>query len=341
VQRRSTAGFTLIELIIVIAIIGIVAAVVFVAVDPARRIAAAREGQRAHNTDQLKAALNTYFADTRQLPTGVTSGGSAQRICRTGITDSTCVNLDSALAGYMKKMPVDPAETNALWTGYAVFARAAGLDVVCNYTTVSSPEDAIANWRFDESAGTVAADSSGNGYHGTLLNGPTVATGRVGNGLAFDGVDDMVQASANSAFNLGTGDFSVAFWVKTSDLTGYGSMFSLDDNLTGLGIILYRNAGDGVLRTWIGNSVRVGTVGIANGAWHHVAITRSAGTVTDYIDGVSDGTHAAAGSVSANQTVKIGWAYDGTYNFIGTMDEVRLYNRALNATEVQALAAGR
>src|SRR3569623_1006054 len=54
----------------------------------------------------------------------------------------------------------------------------------------------IGHWNFDETSGTVAADSSGNGNNGTLINGPTWVTGQVGSGaLSLDGIDDKVSTA--------------------------------------------------------------------------------------------------------------------------------------------------
>ena len=59
----------------------------------------------------------------------------------------------------------------------------------------------VGYWNFDEGTGTTAADSSGSGNNGTLVNGSTWTAGKVGNGaLQFDGVDDSVNAGTDSAY---------------------------------------------------------------------------------------------------------------------------------------------
>ena len=67
-------------------------------------------------------------------------------------------------------------------------------------------------WKFDETNGTLAYDSSGNGNDGNLTGGPTWATGKIGGALSFDGVDDYVVTDVTTGL-----DFSVSTWVKTSD----------------------------------------------------------------------------------------------------------------------------
>src|SRR3989338_5343069 len=64
----------------------------------------------------------------------------------------------------------------------------------------------VGYWTFDEGAGTTANDSSGNNNTGTLTNGPTWTTGKIGQALNFDGVNDYVDLGFPSALQLsGTG----------------------------------------------------------------------------------------------------------------------------------------
>ena len=70
----------------------------------------------------------------------------------------------------------------------------------------------VAWWKFDETNGSKAYDSSGNGHDGNLSGGPTWATGKIGGALSFDGGDDYVVTDVTTGL-----DFSVSTWVKTSD----------------------------------------------------------------------------------------------------------------------------
>lgn len=96
-QRRS--GFTLVELIIVIAIIAIVAAVAFIAIDPARRLGGARNAKRRGDVRAIHDALGQLLADDQPLPSGITTTltmlGTAPSGCVTpcgvGIASTTVV----------------------------------------------------------------------------------------------------------------------------------------------------------------------------------------------------------------------------------------------------------
>ena len=181
--------------------------------------------------------------------------------------------------------------------------------------------------------GTTWTDLSGRGNTGTLTNGPTYNSAN-GGSIVFDGTNDWVSCSSNPSYNVGTGDFSVFCWMKSNNKSNYQTIMTLDDAATGNGILFYTNAGDGVLRTWIGGSVRNGSIDICNNTWNFVGVTRISGTVTHYINSISNGTYIASGSVIANQNLRLG-SYDGSgYMFNGNISNAQIYNKALSAAEV-------
>src|SRR3989344_3227356 len=73
----------------------------------------------------------------------------------------------------------------------------------------------VGHWTFDEGSGTTAQDSSGNNNTGILTNGPTWTTGKIGQALNFDGVDDYVDVANESNFDFERTDpFSISLWVN-------------------------------------------------------------------------------------------------------------------------------
>ena len=72
----------------------------------------------------------------------------------------------------------------------------------------------VAWWKFDETSGTVAYDSSGNGNDGNLTNGPTWTDGKIGGALSFDGHNDRVKLAHNMINGLI--DITVSFWFRKS-----------------------------------------------------------------------------------------------------------------------------
>jgi hypothetical protein len=183
-------------------------------------------------------------------------------------------------------------------------------------------------------SGTSWYDLSGNGNTGTLVNGPTFSSLN-GGSVVFDGTNDCVTLAINSLFNFGTGDFSIFCWIKSSKVSDYSTIFALDDGALGTGILFYIAVTTGVFRTWVANVAQNTAASIANGNWNYVGITRSSGTVYQYINGVQVGSFASAGSVRTNQIPRFG-NYDSSnsYMYQGNIAMSQIYNRALTAAEV-------
>ena len=114
---KERKGFTLIELLIVIAIIAILAVWLFVALDPVKRFADARNARRWADINNVLTAVHEYIVDNDgSLPTGLTSGMSSKEL---GSCDA-CANLSGPLAPYLKSIPQDPAGGTAANTGYSI-----------------------------------------------------------------------------------------------------------------------------------------------------------------------------------------------------------------------------
>ena len=136
VQKKSKKAFTLIELLIVIAIIAILAATIFVAVDPVKRFAEARNARRRSEIVSILNAVLTYAVDhDGTLPGGIPTGtakilGTDATGCTTCIavpTADTCLNLTTDLVDtYLAEMPKDPKTGTAGKTDYYIIQSANG-----------------------------------------------------------------------------------------------------------------------------------------------------------------------------------------------------------------------
>jgi type IV pilus assembly protein PilA len=123
-MKMKKSGFTLIEVLLVIAVIAILAAIVIIAINPARQISKANNAQRAQNINAILNAVGHYTIDNRgTIPTTITT--SSTDICRTGVASSTsypCVDLSVLTAGqiYLAGMPTDPLGFSTSGTGYSI-----------------------------------------------------------------------------------------------------------------------------------------------------------------------------------------------------------------------------
>ena len=112
-KRRYLTGFTLIEILVVVAIIGVLAAIIFVSLDKAQ--ARSRDSRRAADMDALKNATSLYYLDKKSLPANVNPGVS----CVVGQSYNGSVCLGEVKdGGYMDKFPVDPKAPTQNYTYY-------------------------------------------------------------------------------------------------------------------------------------------------------------------------------------------------------------------------------
>ena len=192
-------------------------------------------------------------------------------------------------------------------------------------------------WKFDEGSGTAAADSSGNNNTGTLTNGPTWTTGKIGGALSFDGTNDYVGASVSDS-NLAT-TLTLSQWVKATSFAEFAGIIS---NFSDGGMKVFINSGVtggfGVGFRKVGGSyAECFSASTQLGVWYHLTVTYNTGAVNIYINGNLDKTCNGNTTITNNSTFYIGYNNNNDAYFKGLIDEVRIYNRALSASEVSEL----
>jgi RHS repeat-associated protein len=201
-------------------------------------------------------------------------------------------------------------------------------------------------WKFDENSGTTATDSSGNSNTGTLSSGAAWTTGQSGTATNLDGVDDYVQVGAQSSLVM-TNACTLSAWIYP---TGAGSLGAYG------GIIVNKEGeyelarfADGTIQWAFANTnpgwnwINTGYVAPLN-QWTHVAVTYDSGTVKTYINGTLTHTYSGSGTIGdvepSLNDFRIGGRQVASHHFQGRIDEVRVYNRALSASEVPTLQSG-
>jgi hypothetical protein len=241
---------------------------------------------------------------------------------------------------YRKDIKVTAREIRSL-----VIAAVYGLLALCGSAGGSEPiEGLIAHWKFDESSRTTAYDSVG-GNHGTIY-GADWTTGRLGGALDFDGVDDYVDLGNDSSLKPPLPvTLSAWIWFSQNDAT----LISLDDcsdkyygvtlNIKG---VLSVGFGDG--NGWGSSNYRrskQGTTALNPNTWYHVAaVVRGATDMSLYVNGADDGgTYSGTGGSLAYSSgnASIATAHSAGIYFNGKIDDVRVYERALSAEEIQEL----
>jgi hypothetical protein len=221
---------------------------------------------------------------------------------------------------------------------------------------VPPPAGLALHWRFDESSGTVATDSSGNGYHGmyyglsgvvppTSASVPTVQFTNPAS-RAFSAIDrHQVRLYSPPATLMPANSVTAAAWFKTRyiDTSNYSLIINVAD---GYFITLAQG------QIWSGRRMSgdrydyctASVTGFLDGNWHHVAAVWSPTGMKVYLDG----TERCTNSPASLRFTTPGWAsWSGPrtkprpYQFEGNIDDVRVYTVALTAAQILNLVPRR
>jgi hypothetical protein len=205
---------------------------------------------------------------------------------------------------------------------------------------VYAPTDELVNYYpFENGSGS---DTVG-GAHGTV-NEATSVTGKIGGALQFDGVNDTVTVPSFTSLD-GKSQASISLWIKPEapdvgifDKWGVGRLVTF--SLIGTTYrVNWRYGGSGTT----GSSLDV--VGGAGkiGTWQHVVLVFNNGVATIYVDGQSavSRTGSSSGPLNSGVTdpLTFGKSSGSTAPFKGSLDEVRVYTRALSPQDIADLYA--
>ncbi len=306
---------------------------------------------------QFRVADGAYrtVSSSRDVDPGVwhhvaaTWDGATGRIYIDGVLDTT---------GPMAGPPLTSNEPLTLgYAGYhtyfdgrldevLILDRAASAGEVASLVTQGVPvagmNGVVAAWSLNQSSGNQATDASGNGFHGILNTGPHWNAGQLGNALRFDGISDVVTVPDRPQLRM-TGPFSLAFWVRkdseNADFVRYvGKGDSTARNFgvwdmagaSARAMLQFRNPGGAYQTVSSRRSIPVGV-------WSHLACTWDGTTGRIYVNGELDSTGPMAGPpATSGDPLTFGYAgYHGALE--GALDEIGIYDRALDASEVAAL----
>ena len=219
-------------------------------------------------------------------------------------------------------------------------ATATHVAVTVSNAAPPPPSGLVAAYAFEEGVGTSAADATGKLHTGAVSGATWITAGMYGKALSFDGVNDWVTVADANDLDL-TNGMTLEAWVRPAALTGWKTVVMKEGTTTTLAYSLYAN--DGNPRPAI--TVRIGSVdrsaagpsAVPLNTWTHLAATYDGATLRLYVNGVQVGNRGQTGNIlKSSRALRIGGnAVWGEY-FKGVIDDVRIYNRALSATEIQA-----
>jgi len=203
--------------------------------------------------------------------------------------------------------------------------------------TLHAQTNPIAAYSFSEGTGLTTADASGNGRTGTLTNGPVWTTaGKYGNALSYDGSNDYVSIS--NTLDISALPFTVSAWINPANYNDYRNIVGKRDtwNATDMRFNLVLGIGDGHVMFQQPSTDFNFTYAPPPNSWTHLAVVADAAGTRLYADGILQQTLGVftLGNDATAQW-RIGMNADGPDPFLGKIDDLRMYNRALTQTEVQ------
>jgi hypothetical protein len=203
----------------------------------------------------------------------------------------------------------------------------------------------VAGWSFDEASGTLATDSSGNNNTATLVNGVARGTGYHGGGLTFDGVNDYLTMPNSASLDISGTGLTLSMWINPQALAGGDSVVlgkswnaTMSSPYYQYGLEL---AGGTVPVFYVGTTsgARSASMGnaLALNQWSNLAVVFNGSQAQFYVNGALATTVSLSASITARgNPLRLGADANTQQFFKGSLDDVRIYARALTAAEIQA-----
>lgn len=367
VPQKSSKGFTLVELLIVIAIIGVLSTIGIVVFGEIQK--KARDAKRLADIDviaktfELKYnSVGTYGDLDPSLPENQQLFSSEQ-IPKDPLGSDYTIIQNSQTKGFricasLKDNPPcsQPSETCSCRSSQQADQPSltlssdeneAATSILTNTDSVipACPANSLtAYWDFNEGSGnTVGANGSWNGTGSHWST--TSADSSLGNTGIFNGSNDYVSFPINPQLNFTTQPFTISSWIN---FEGGGAAPMVISAYNQWEISCSGNSCSVLLGKAAGGFDSFG-VTATSGSWHHIAVVRDpqgSGRLSFYVDGtIANSISSTAPLANQGGNIKIGARPSGsgvnaaTY-FRGMIDEVRIYSRALDANSISTLYNG-
>ena len=312
---------------------------------------------RALSASELQAEMNTPVGPPIYTLTVTKAGAGSGVVSGPGIACGT-----DCFEDYEEDTPVTlvaTADVTSMFVGWSGGCDGQGqvsmtTDKTCTATfdllppppPPSDPSGLEAAYSFAEGSGNSVADASGNHNPGTIAGAGWTPQGKFDTALSFDGVNDYVNLGGLDSDGTG---LTLAAWIKptsfavedarilskatgTAEADHYWMLGTTESNGSKLRFRLKTN---GTTATLVASSGA-----LTPGVWTHVSATYDGQFMRLYKDGIEVGALAKTGAVDRNATIPV-WVGSNppeatSKPFHGVIDEVKIYTRALSASELQA-----
>lgn len=237
--------------------------------------------------------------------------------------------------------PSPPGTNFFSWDCISSFEALQAADPTQTNSPLAVPVDYAGYWPLDAASGANAADASGNGNNGAVTGASWSASGEVNGCLTFNGVNSSVQIT-NPVCN----DFSIAFWVKTTQTAGSGQWYNgaglVDGDSSGVANDFGTALVGGKFAFGVGNpDMTIASArAINDGQWHFCVATRqqTTGAINIYVDGSwQESGSPGRNTLNASARLLFGAIASGGGYFNGSLDDIKIFRRVLGSNEVAAL----
>lgn len=275
--------------------------------------------------------------------------GQVQQLLEVHGAGAGSETVDGRQWNYATGLSTDPADLGRVVVvdgKYTVALDASG-------TGVTTQHDLIGYWRFDESSGTTAIDSSASGLDGTLKgtsgNLPARIEGKFGGALDFAGSGNRhVEIGSDNIVTQLSGETTIAFWTKLPTTSGSNGFISIgkdsnnrwyvdDDNRNGR-VRMWHVEPDVSTGLFFQTATELLTYG--DDVWQHVVLSDDGGNTRVYVDGVLRGTYASFdySGLPSDSVLRLGARFVSNVEAMrGALDDFGIWNTALTAPQATAL----
>ena len=331
---HKQAGFTAVELLITL----FVAAAFLIASYQLFNLVVKDGGATRSESRAANVAydyLRQYGASSTTIPCTTSTPLNSAPITVDGLTSVTIsvaiTCLPDAISSLSKVEATITYNNPAQTVKYATYVSASSNTGASDIT-----DGLIAWWKLNGSPNNSIGTPNG------VATAATPVANQAGqNNMAYSFNGSTSNISTPSTFNLTNSNASISLWVYNPVASNHGLFVHVGASGYGIGMGNATTDANGTNIVMIFNGVRwIPTTTSIGVGWHHVAmVINGTGVPSAYLDGVLVGTYAGTASLApTNSVTTIGGLTGSTVNsFNGIVDDVRLYNRPLSLTDVQAL----